>query len=139
MDSKLAIGLLSILCLAGITIAHGGYWQNNTEKAQIPDEVAAQMLEAVHTCDYDAAKALSEEYGFGKRRMAFSNEEVFNMGCEIRDAIDEGDYEKAVQLRKEKREKVYGVMSELREQGLEAHGPFRGKRSGMGFNCMREE
>ncbi|MFH1448708.1 MAG: hypothetical protein ABIG39_07635 [Candidatus Micrarchaeota archaeon] len=68
--------------------------------------------------------------------MAFSNEELFNMGCEIRQAIQDGDYEKAVQLRKEKREKMFGVMSELREHEFENHKAFGGRRGMM--NCLHE-
>ncbi|MFH1448707.1 MAG: hypothetical protein ABIG39_07630 [Candidatus Micrarchaeota archaeon] len=64
MNSKLFIGLLSMLCLVGLTIAHGGFWQTGEAKGTgepMPDDVQVQLLEAVHTCDYETAKALSEQ------------------------------------------------------------------------------
>ena len=125
------MGVFALLGLAGLTAAFWGF-PGSAQKA--PAGVQAEFLKAVHECDFQAAKSLSEDYGFGMRFARMANEEAFNLRCEMRQAIESGDYEKAVELRGQLREKTRDFKPEECGSG-NCRGKFKGGLRRVGGNC----
>ena len=128
----IALGLFAILAIAGFAFAFGGFG-NMPNMQNISTSVQADFMKAVHTGDYTAAKKLYDQYGIGGRMMADSTQEMFNLRKQMQDAMDSGDYTKAVELREELQELLpQKGMHKGGLEGMGGNGPMQGRMKG---NC----
>ncbi|MEW5997092.1 MAG: hypothetical protein AB1657_05910 [Candidatus Micrarchaeota archaeon] len=119
MEGKMKAGVLAMLLLLGMGFAADA---ETVEKKELPIEIRAQWMEAVHTGDYETAKALNEEYGIGGKMMKIATPEIFGLHAEIFQAMKDGDWVKAVQLKDELRELVKERLQEILPQpGAKEH------------------
>ena len=109
MNGKLPAAVLAIFCLFGMSFAGFGMEKGMgpetgpgiEERGELPLEVRAGFMQAMHEGDYDAAMALHEEYGIGGKRMEHATPEMFELGAEIFSAQVAGNWLEAVGLQDE--------------------------------------
>ncbi|MCP4647600.1 MAG: hypothetical protein GY852_07680 [bacterium] len=107
MNGKLAVSVLAIFCLFGMTFAGFGVEKEmEGEREELPLEVRADFMQAMHEGDYDAAVELHEEYGIGGKKMEHATPEMFELRGEIFSAKVAGDWLEAVTLQDTLRELV---------------------------------
>ena len=114
MNGKLAASVLAIFCLFGMTFAGFGMEKGmEGEREELPLEVRADFMQAMHEGDYDAAMELHEEYGLGGKKMEHATPEMFELRGEIFSAQVAGDWLGAVTLQ--------DTLMELVRETVQAH------------------
>jgi hypothetical protein len=113
MEVKMKAGLLAMLCLFGMGFAMDA---ETVEKKELPLEVRAQFMEAMHTGDYETAVVLHKEYGIGGKKMEHATPEMFELRAGIFEAMVNGDWMEAVQLQDQFREMVKAKLHEILPQ-----------------------
>lgn len=119
--AMLAIAMLAIL--GGALFAVEGTSGTNAAAAtaagtaapsarqEMPDSDKIAMMKAMHEGDYASAKALAEKYG-----VPVGSEEIFSLRYQMREKMDGGDYEGALELQKQIREIGQERMQEMRTE-----------------------
>jgi hypothetical protein len=111
MNGKLAVSVLAIFCLFGMSFAGFGMEKGmDGEREELPLEVRADFMQAMHEGDYDAAMELHEEYGLGGKKMEHATPEMFEIKGEIFAAQVAGDWLGAVTLQDKLMEIVRGTV-----------------------------
>lgn len=99
MNGKLAASVLAIFCLFGMTFAGFGMDKGmEGEREELPLEIRANFMQAMHEGNYDKAMELHEEYGIGGKKMEHATPEMFELRGEIFSAQIAGDWLEAVTL-----------------------------------------
>ena len=115
MNKNILIGMVVLLSLVAVSFATTPEMFGKME--QIPKDVHITFMQAMHEGNYMVAKELNEEHGLGGNRMKFTNEEMFDLKVQIRDAMEQEDYELAYNLKHEMRELVKQEFPEGKQLG----------------------
>ena len=129
MNGKLAASVLAIFCLFGMTFAGFGMEKGmEGEREELPLEVRADFMQAMHEGDYEAAMELHEEYGLGGKKLEHATPEMFEIKGDIFAAQISGNWLEAVTLQDKLMELVRGtVQAHFQEKNEECRAFMENK------------
>ncbi|MFH1684705.1 MAG: hypothetical protein ABH983_00205 [Candidatus Micrarchaeota archaeon] len=113
MKNKIIVGIFALLAIVGMSFAWNGAMVHEGERPELSEEVKAEINEAFENKDFEALKAIHEEYGIGRgpmfagERPELTEEErakLMELKEEIHEAMESGDFEKVKELRDDMRE-----------------------------------
>jgi len=141
MKNKIIVGIFALLALTGMTFAWGGaMMQQGTEgeRPELSEEVKAEIKEAFENKDFEALRAIHEEYGirpprFAGERPELTEEEkaqLMEIREEIHEAMESEDFETVKELRDEMKELLpeghFGKFRPGMHKGCHCPGEFAG-------------
>ncbi len=137
MKNKIIVGIFALLAIIGMSFAWGGaMMQNDGERPELSDEVKAEIKEALENKDFEALRAIHEEYGIPPPRFAGEKPELteeekaqlMELREEIHEAMESEDFETVKELRDEMKELLpeghFGKFGPGMHRGCHCPGEF---------------
>ncbi len=113
MKNKIIVGIFALLAIVSMSFAWNGAMMQEGERPELSEEVKAEIKEAFENKDFEALKAIHEEYGIGRSPM-FAGEkpelteeektQLMELKEEIHEAMESGNFEKVKELRDDMKE-----------------------------------